>query len=81
MLFSLHYAAQIYDTASGDQLAVIYFLTPIHSLAMDSLGYFLFAGGQNGIIYETRLHEKEGTSGELSSRKSKDALPVFIGHK
>lgn len=70
---------QIYDVLTGDQLAVIYLPVAIESISMDPMGYFLFPGGSNGIIYETKLYEESGS--DIFSRKSKDGNPTFVGHK
>ncbi|RWS25503.1 WD repeat-containing protein 18-like protein [Leptotrombidium deliense] len=67
---------KVYEVLSGTLLVSLVFDTPLWSVAMDPAQYFLFIGGDNGNIYETRLYEKPS---QIISRNAEQG-PEFIGH-
>jgi hypothetical protein len=60
---------------SGYLIITIVFDTPLWAVVMDSAQYFMFVGGEDGNIYETRLYERP-----LNLSK-KDNSPKFVGHE
>lgn len=73
---------QIFDLMTGVLVANISFETPIHSVAVDPAELRLFSGGENGVIYETKLHEKpSSSSGEVLSRNTLESKATFTGHE
>jgi len=71
----IDYLFQIYELLSGLLIITIVSDTPLWSVVMDPAQYFMFAGGDDGNIYETRLYERPSNSSQ------KDNSPKFIGHK
>lgn len=53
----------------------IVFDTPILSVTMDPAEFFVFAGGEDGNIYEIRLFEK------ALNTLHKEIEPLFVGHR
>lgn len=60
----------------GRLLVSIVFDTPIWSIAMDLNEMHLYAGGQNGKLYETKLYRE---TGEIVTRIA-SSESVFTGH-
>lgn len=73
---SLDSSCKLYNILNGQLIVSIIFDTPISSLAVDSAELNLYAGGENGKIYQTKLYKEidDFTSTLMNSK------PEFIGH-
>jgi hypothetical protein len=71
----IDYLFQIYELLSGHLIITIVFDTPLWAVVMDSAQYFMFVGGEDGNIYETRLYERP------LNLSQKDNSPKFVGHE
>lgn len=76
MTSSLDASCKLYNVLTGQLLVSVIFETPIHSLAVDPAEMNLFAGGENGKIYQTKLYKEidDFTSTLINSK------PEFVGH-
>ena len=66
----------MYNILDGKLIVSIIFETPIYSMAVDPAELNLYAGGENGKIYQTKLYKEidDFTSTLINSK------PEFIGH-